>query len=230
MCRSTKPLPRSVMTWLSQILSNRVLAMKFLRGRISASAMPEGRRFAQCWPLLPWYRSAENISLLRAVRLHDPGRSGVSVERHRRCGRTVMRPVMAIARLCLEIAMDRCCSDGRAADRRWRGMAVLRPCRQATAGGRGAAGPGGRRAAGGHEGCQPVLRVRRPRSRPSNKVELRARVEGFLEKVLFREGQDVKAGELLYQIEKVQFQAQVDQAKANLAVGRGRGDQRPGRI
>src|SRR6266403_2122941 len=50
-----------------------------------------------------------------------------------------------------------------------------------------------------------------------NKVEVRARVEGFLEKVLFREGQDVKAGELLYQIEKVQFQTQVDQAKANLA-------------
>ena len=51
-----------------------------------------------------------------------------------------------------------------------------------------------------------------------DKVDLRARVEGFLEKVLFREGQDVKAGDLLYQIEKVQFQAQVDQAKANLAV------------
>ena len=55
------------------------------------------------------------------------------------------------------------------------------------------------------------------------KVELRARVEGFLEKVLFREGdahegKDVKAGELLFQIEKVQFQAALDQAKANLAV------------
>jgi membrane fusion protein (multidrug efflux system) len=50
------------------------------------------------------------------------------------------------------------------------------------------------------------------------KVELRARVEGFLEKVLFREGEDVKAGELLYQIEKVQFQAALEQAKANLAV------------
>jgi membrane fusion protein (multidrug efflux system) len=50
-----------------------------------------------------------------------------------------------------------------------------------------------------------------------NKVEVRARVQGFLEKVLFREGQDVKAGDLLYQIEKVQFAALVDQAKANLA-------------
>ena len=51
-----------------------------------------------------------------------------------------------------------------------------------------------------------------------NKVELRARIEGFLDKVQFREGQDVKAGDLLYQIEKVQFQAQVDQARANVAV------------
>lgn len=50
-----------------------------------------------------------------------------------------------------------------------------------------------------------------------NTVQLRARVEGFLEKVLFREGDDVKAGQLLYQIEKDQLRAQVDQAKANVA-------------
>lgn len=50
-----------------------------------------------------------------------------------------------------------------------------------------------------------------------NTVDIRARVEGFLDKVLFREGQDVKAGDMLYQIEKVQFQAMVDQANANLA-------------
>jgi membrane fusion protein, multidrug efflux system len=56
------------------------------------------------------------------------------------------------------------------------------------------------------------------RIRAVEMVEIRARVEGFLEKVLFREGQDVKVGDLLYQIENVQFQAQVDQAKANLAV------------
>ena len=48
-------------------------------------------------------------------------------------------------------------------------------------------------------------------------VQLRARVEGFLEKVLFIEGDQVKTGELLYQIEKTQYQAAVEQAKANLA-------------
>ncbi len=58
-------------------------------------------------------------------------------------------------------------------------------------------------------------------------VQLRARVEGFLEKVLFREGDDVKTGQLLYQIEKDQYQAAVDQAKANLAAAAGDGGQRP---
>jgi len=48
-------------------------------------------------------------------------------------------------------------------------------------------------------------------------VQLRARVEGFLEKVLFTEGQDVKTGDMLFQIEKTQYQAALDQAKANLA-------------
>ena len=35
--------------------------------------------------------------------------------------------------------------------------------------------------------------------------------------MLFKEGQHVKTGDLLYQIEKTQYQAAVDQAKANLA-------------
>jgi membrane fusion protein, multidrug efflux system len=48
-------------------------------------------------------------------------------------------------------------------------------------------------------------------------VQLRARVEGFLQKRLFKEGQYVKTGDLLYQIEKTQYQAAVQQAKANLA-------------
>jgi membrane fusion protein (multidrug efflux system) len=51
-----------------------------------------------------------------------------------------------------------------------------------------------------------------------NTVEVRARIEGFLDKVLFTEGQEVKAGDLLYQIEKVQFQSALDQAKGNLLV------------
>jgi len=50
-----------------------------------------------------------------------------------------------------------------------------------------------------------------------SQVDVRARIEGFLDKVLFTEGQDVKVGDLLYQIEKIQFQALVDQARANLA-------------
>ena len=56
------------------------------------------------------------------------------------------------------------------------------------------------------------------RIKATDKVELRARVEGFLEKVLFKEGEDVKTGELLYQIEKSLFQALVEQAKGNLTV------------
>ena len=48
------------------------------------------------------------------------------------------------------------------------------------------------------------------------KVELRARVDGFLEKRLFVEGANVKSGELLFAIEKGLYQAAVDQARANL--------------
>ena len=47
--------------------------------------------------------------------------------------------------------------------------------------------------------------------------QVRARVEGFLEKIEFKDGQYVKTGELLYQIEKTQYVAAVDQAKANVA-------------
>jgi membrane fusion protein, multidrug efflux system len=49
-----------------------------------------------------------------------------------------------------------------------------------------------------------------------NKVDLRVRVDGFLEKRLFAEGADVKEGELLFVIEKGFYQAAVDQAKAAL--------------
>jgi len=51
----------------------------------------------------------------------------------------------------------------------------------------------------------------------TDKVELRARVQGFLQKRSFKEGQDVKAGDLLFVIEQEPFQAAVTQAEADLA-------------
>jgi membrane fusion protein (multidrug efflux system) len=74
-------------------------------------------------------------------------------------------------------------------------------------------------------GVQPVIEKGVSRSfefvgriKAVNEVALRARVEGFLEKALFIEGQHVKVGQLLYQIEKVQYQAEVDRTKANIAI------------
>ena len=54
-----------------------------------------------------------------------------------------------------------------------------------------------------------------------DKVDLRARVDGFLEKRLFNEGADVKEGDLLFVIEKGLYQAAVDEAKAGDRHGRG---------
>ena len=48
-------------------------------------------------------------------------------------------------------------------------------------------------------------------------VELRARVEGILQRVYFREGAPVKKGQLLFTIDKRTFQATVQSAKAALA-------------
>jgi membrane fusion protein, multidrug efflux system len=47
-----------------------------------------------------------------------------------------------------------------------------------------------------------------------DKVELRARVEGFLQKRLFTEGEDVKEGDLLFVIEQEPYRASVDEIKA----------------
>src|SRR4029450_9505370 len=149
---------------------------------------------------------------------HDPGRSGVSVARHRRCGRTVTRPVMAIP--------------GSVSKSRWIAAAALAVL---------VIGAGAGWLFFGHAAKAPQAAMAPPpapavgvrlvtmkgvsqsfefvgRIKATDKVEVRARVEGFLDKVLFREGQDVKAGDLLYQIEKVQFQAALDQAKANVTV------------
>src|SRR5436305_569043 len=46
------------------------------------------------------------------------------------------------------------------------------------------------------------------------RVALVARVTGYLEKRMFVEGDEVKKGDLLYEIEQPPFQAQVDSSKA----------------
>ncbi|MBL0921817.1 MAG: efflux RND transporter periplasmic adaptor subunit [Phycisphaerales bacterium] len=50
----------------------------------------------------------------------------------------------------------------------------------------------------------------------SESVELRARVQGFLESIHFEPGQRVNVGDLLFVIDKRQYQASVDQAAASL--------------
>jgi len=50
-----------------------------------------------------------------------------------------------------------------------------------------------------------------------NRVELRARITGFLEERLFTEGIEVEAGKLLFRMERAPFEAQLDQAGANVA-------------
>jgi membrane fusion protein (multidrug efflux system) len=50
-----------------------------------------------------------------------------------------------------------------------------------------------------------------------NKVDIVARVAGFLEERNFTEGQQVKKGDLLFRIEQATYKAAVDQQRANLA-------------
>ena len=56
----------------------------------------------------------------------------------------------------------------------------------------------------------------------SQDVDVRARVEGFLETVAFTEGTLVKRGQLLYKIDPKPFEAALANAKANLATSQAR--------
>jgi membrane fusion protein (multidrug efflux system) len=51
-------------------------------------------------------------------------------------------------------------------------------------------------------------------------VELKARVEGFLEDVAFEQGSVVKKGDVLYQIEQAPYQADLDSAESQLAAAK----------
>ncbi len=55
---------------------------------------------------------------------------------------------------------------------------------------------------------------------PVQMVDVRARVRGFLNEVLFTPGSDVKEGDILYRIEKTQFVAAVAAADAQLAAAK----------
>jgi membrane fusion protein (multidrug efflux system) len=65
---------------------------------------------------------------------------------------------------------------------------------------------------------QPISDIRDfvGRVEATGRVEIRARVQGYLEQVLFKEGEIVKKGDQLYQIEKGLFQAAVEAAKGAL--------------
>jgi len=54
------------------------------------------------------------------------------------------------------------------------------------------------------------------RTTPYLVAEIRPQVNGIIKKRLFREGSDVKAGQLLYQIDPAPFQVALDSAKASL--------------
>lgn len=51
----------------------------------------------------------------------------------------------------------------------------------------------------------------------SHQVEIRARVEGFLEKKTYEEGGRVRAGQTLFQIDRRPFEADLQQARGALA-------------
>ena len=63
----------------------------------------------------------------------------------------------------------------------------------------------------------PVARVLSGRVKPVRVAQVRARVAGILQKQIFREGSDVKEGDLLFQIDPVLFEARVASASASVA-------------
>jgi RND family efflux transporter MFP subunit len=76
--------------------------------------------------------------------------------------------------------------------------------------------------------CRPVVRnvtdyedfTGRTEARPS--IEVRARVTGYLDKVFFKEGTEVKEGDRLFQIDPRTYQAEFDRTVANVVQAKAR--------
>jgi len=71
---------------------------------------------------------------------------------------------------------------------------------------------------------QPIAQTRAfvGRIEATDRVEIRARVKGYLDAVLFKEGDLVKEGDVLYRIEPDTFQAAVQQAQGALYEAQGK--------
>jgi multidrug efflux pump subunit AcrA (membrane-fusion protein) len=73
--------------------------------------------------------------------------------------------------------------------------------------------------------AQPIVKEDVPalqftgRTEAVNKVDVKARVSGYLEEVAFADGALVKTGDLLYQIDRRHYQATLAQANAAVAKG-----------
>jgi membrane fusion protein, multidrug efflux system len=81
-------------------------------------------------------------------------------------------------------------------------------------------------AAGGPPAVGVIVAEQRPvteqvdfigRIEATDRVDLRARVTGFLEERLFREGQEVRTGEVLFRMERAPFEAEVARQQAAVA-------------
>ena len=63
----------------------------------------------------------------------------------------------------------------------------------------------------------PIVREYTARTEAVPTIEVRARVAGVLEEVLFKEGSEVKEGQTLFIIQREEYAAQLDSARAQLA-------------
>ena len=73
----------------------------------------------------------------------------------------------------------------------------------------------------------PVMAEPIGTTRALQEVSIRARVRGFLKEIHFKEGGDVKAGQLLFVIDEEPFKAKLAEAQADAGAGRGRAEEGP---